>query len=197
MSILIRGGTVVTADQSFRADVYCADGVIKAVGEKLDDAQRRARRRRRRPVRHAGRHRSAHAHGAALHGHRGERGLLQRHRGGAGRRHHDDHRLRDSEPQAAAARGLRRMARLGREGLRRLFLPRRGHLVERAGAQGHGRAHQGARRQQLQAFHGVQERHHGRRRDAGEQLHPRAASWAPSAPCTPRTASWCSICSSS
>src|SRR4029453_13728270 len=36
MSILIRGGTVVTADQSIRADVYCADGLIKAVGEKLD-----------------------------------------------------------------------------------------------------------------------------------------------------------------
>src|SRR5499433_3864298 len=36
MSILIRGGTVVSADQSFRADVYCADGSIKAVGEKLD-----------------------------------------------------------------------------------------------------------------------------------------------------------------
>ncbi len=42
MSILIRGGTVVTADQSVRADVYCADGSIKAVGENLDapsDAQ--------------------------------------------------------------------------------------------------------------------------------------------------------------
>src|SRR5215470_248655 len=36
MSICIRGGTVVTADQSFRADVYCADGSIKAVGERLD-----------------------------------------------------------------------------------------------------------------------------------------------------------------
>ena len=35
MSILIRGGTVVTADQSLRADVYCADGVIKAVGPDL------------------------------------------------------------------------------------------------------------------------------------------------------------------
>ncbi|MBL8954245.1 MAG: dihydropyrimidinase [Myxococcaceae bacterium] len=35
-STLIRGGTVVTAEQTVRADVLCADGVIKAVGEKLD-----------------------------------------------------------------------------------------------------------------------------------------------------------------
>jgi dihydropyrimidinase len=36
MSLLVRGGQVVTSDHSFRADVYCADGVIKAVGPNLD-----------------------------------------------------------------------------------------------------------------------------------------------------------------
>ena len=36
MSTLIRGGTVVTAEHSFRADVYCEDGVIKAVGPNLE-----------------------------------------------------------------------------------------------------------------------------------------------------------------
>ncbi len=36
MSLLIRGGTVVTADQTCRADVYCAEGQIRAIGEKLD-----------------------------------------------------------------------------------------------------------------------------------------------------------------
>lgn len=36
MSLLIKGGTVVTADATTRADVYCADGRIVAVGENLD-----------------------------------------------------------------------------------------------------------------------------------------------------------------
>jgi dihydropyrimidinase len=36
MSIVIRGGTVVTAEQSQRADVYCEDGIVKAIGLDLD-----------------------------------------------------------------------------------------------------------------------------------------------------------------
>lgn len=35
-TILIRGGTVVTAENSFRADVLCIDGKIIAVGEKIE-----------------------------------------------------------------------------------------------------------------------------------------------------------------
>ena len=35
MSVLIKGGTVVTADQTFRADVLCADGRIAEIGENL------------------------------------------------------------------------------------------------------------------------------------------------------------------
>src|SRR5262245_28688491 len=36
MSLFIRGGTVVTAEQSYKADVYCADGVITAIGPNLE-----------------------------------------------------------------------------------------------------------------------------------------------------------------
>jgi len=36
MSVLISGGTVVTADRTRRADVYCEDGIIKAVGPDLE-----------------------------------------------------------------------------------------------------------------------------------------------------------------
>jgi hypothetical protein len=36
MTLLIRGGTVVTADDSVRADVLCRDGLIVAVGPDLE-----------------------------------------------------------------------------------------------------------------------------------------------------------------
>ena len=36
MSVIIKGGTVVNADQTFRADVYCDDGIIQAVGPDMD-----------------------------------------------------------------------------------------------------------------------------------------------------------------
>ena len=80
MSLLIRGGTVVTADQTIRADVYCAEGQIKAIGDKLDVPAGA------RTVDAGGQYvmpggiDPAHPYGAALHGHGGERGFLQRHR---------------------------------------------------------------------------------------------------------------------
>ena len=36
MTVLIKGGTVVNAEQTVRADVLCRDGRIAAVGENLD-----------------------------------------------------------------------------------------------------------------------------------------------------------------
>ena len=36
MTVLIKGGTVINADLTLRADVLCRDGQITAVGEDLD-----------------------------------------------------------------------------------------------------------------------------------------------------------------
>ncbi len=36
MSLLIRGATVITHDESYRADVLCAEGLIRAIGMNLD-----------------------------------------------------------------------------------------------------------------------------------------------------------------
>tara|TARA_R110002126_G_scaffold3263_1_gene18401 strand:+ start:103212 stop:104675 length:1464 start_codon:yes stop_codon:yes gene_type:complete len=36
MSILIKGGTIVTAERTYKSDVYCENGVIKAIGEDLE-----------------------------------------------------------------------------------------------------------------------------------------------------------------
>lgn len=36
MSLLIRGATVVTHEESYRADVLCANGLIQAIGENLE-----------------------------------------------------------------------------------------------------------------------------------------------------------------
>ncbi|GAK32570.1 D-hydantoinase/dihydropyrimidinase [alpha proteobacterium Q-1] len=36
MSVLIKGGTIVTAEHSTKADIYCEDGVIKAVGQNIE-----------------------------------------------------------------------------------------------------------------------------------------------------------------
>ena len=38
MSVLIKGGTIVNADQTFSAEVLCRNGIIDAIGQDLDDA---------------------------------------------------------------------------------------------------------------------------------------------------------------
>ena len=35
MSVLIKNGTIVNADQSFQADVLCADGKIQEIGSNI------------------------------------------------------------------------------------------------------------------------------------------------------------------
>ena len=101
MTTIVRGGTVVNADRSFRADVLCHDGKIVAVGDNLDAPAARASDRRRRSIRDARRDRPAHPHAIALHGHGHGRRFLHRHRGGSGRRHDHDHRLRHSRTRSS------------------------------------------------------------------------------------------------
>ena len=36
MKLLVQGGTVTTAERSYRADVLCIDGIIAAIGDNLD-----------------------------------------------------------------------------------------------------------------------------------------------------------------
>ncbi len=173
---LIRGGTVVNADRQFRADVLCVDGKIHSVGEKLD-APAGAQ-----TIDAGGQYVmpggiDPHTHmqlpfmgtvavddffdgtAAALAG--GTTSIID---------------FVIPNPAAAADGGLPAVARLGREGRSRLRLSRRRDLVERGSTRRHGPPGQGRRRQQLQALHGLQERHHVRRRDAGEQLQARAGA---------------------
>ena len=42
MTVLIKGGTVVNADRTFRADVLCQNGKITAVAESIDDVPKGA-----------------------------------------------------------------------------------------------------------------------------------------------------------
>lgn len=42
MSLLIRGATVVTHEESYRADVLCANGLIQAIGENLETLDRKS-----------------------------------------------------------------------------------------------------------------------------------------------------------
>ena len=166
MSILIRGGRIVTA-----ADDYVADVLVE--GER-DRADRRRSRRRRRPddrrgrqVRPAGLHRPAHAsrHAVRRHGH--DRRL----RVGPGirrvRRHDLPRRLLHPGTGPDVRRGARGLAREGeRQDADRLRLPHRDHRPARGGAARGARHAARAGHHLLQALHGLQERPAGRRRDA-------------------------------
>ena len=197
MSAFIRGGTVVNADRSFRADVVCDEGKIVDVGENLKaPAGAKVIDGGGQYVMPGGIDPHTHMELPFM-GTVASEDFSVGHRRGARRRHDDDHRLRDPVAEGEPAGGVPQVARLGREIGGRLQLPRRGHLVGQDRARRHGHAGAQARRQQLQAFHGLQERDHGRRRSAGEQLQRARWSWARCRPCTRKTANWCSSCSGS
>ncbi len=98
MSVLIKGGTVVTADETRRADVLCNNGKIVEVGSGIDAPA--GAKIVEWSVRHAGRDRSAYAYAASVYGHRDQRGFLYRHGSRSGRWHDDDYRFR--HPESAA-----------------------------------------------------------------------------------------------
>jgi dihydropyrimidinase len=64
---IIKNGTIVTADLTYKADVKIEDGVITEIGPNLSGGDEVARRDR--LLCHAGRHRSAHPSRNAVHGH--------------------------------------------------------------------------------------------------------------------------------
>src|SRR5208337_1855394 len=86
-------------------------------------------------------------------------------------RHDDGRRLLHPEPQPAADGGLRRLREALEGRGRGLFIPHVRHLLERRGARGHGQGGQG-RRDDLQAFHGLQGRADGQRRGDVRLLRP-------------------------
>ena len=161
MSLVIKGGTIVAADRSYKADVLVEGETIKAIGEGLKgDTTLDAAGL----FRHAGRHRSAHPSRHAVHGHQFGRQLRKRHQGRAFRRHDDGGRLLHSRPRPAADGGLRR---LGQAARRRACADYSYHMcitywsdkVREDMAKVVDR-----RRDDLQALHGLQGRADGQRR---------------------------------
>ena len=107
MRTLITNGTIVTADGSTAADVL-VDGETIAADRARPGGRRRDRRRdhrRDRQVRHPGRHRRPHPHGAAVRRHVRQGHLRDRDARGGVRRHDLDRRLRG--PVARASRCAR------------------------------------------------------------------------------------------
>ena len=161
MSLLIRGGTVVTADQTFRADV-CA---TRASSRPSATSSRR--RRARRIVDAGGQYVmpggiDPHTHmELPFMGTVASEDFFTGTAAGARRRHHDDHRLRHPRPQAASCS---RRTSSGAAGRRRRRPTTRSTSPSPGGATRctttWARCAR-ARRQQLQALHGLQGRHHG------------------------------------
>ena len=166
MSVLIKGGRVITAADDYVGDIFVEDERISLIGE---IARRRSRQgdRRVRQVRPAGRGRSAHAPRHAVRGHDDDRRRRVGPEGGGARRHHLPRRLL----HPGAGHELRGLARgLEVEGRRqaadRHGLPHRGHRPEGGRLAGGARVAARPGHHLLQALHGLQGRADGRRRDA-------------------------------
>ena len=162
MSKLIKGGTVVTADVTYKADVFVQHGKIVAIGEKLDVAPDHVLDASGCYVMPGGIDPHTHMEMPFMGTHSAD-DFLSGTRAGAFRRHDDDGRFRAPRHQPVADRGAAGLAPEGRQGGGRLFLPHGGHLVGRAGVEGDAGGGE-ARHQHLQALHGLQGRADGERR---------------------------------
>ena len=166
MSVLIKGGRVITAADDYVADIFVENERISLIGESLDVAAD-TRDRRVRALRAPGRGRSAHAPRHAVRRHDDDRRRRVGPAGGGARRHHLPRRLL----HPGAGHELRRRARrLEVEGRRqagdRHGLPHRRHRPEGGRlARGAGDAARPGHHL-VQALHGLQGRADGRRRDA-------------------------------
>ena len=156
--ILIRGGTVVNHDHSWRADVLVDGDKIVAFGSLPRRAHRHRGDRCRRLLRDAGRHRPAYPSRTRLHGQRLRRRFRMGHQGGAGRRHHHGRGLLHSRSRAIDAGGVSGLAPQIREGGVRLRLPHGGDVMVETGVRRDGDRRQNLRHQHLQALHGLQGR---------------------------------------
>ena len=191
MTILIRGGTVMNHDHSWRADVLVDGETIVAVGPSLDPPSGTE-------VIDAG---GCYVMPGGIDPHThlempfmgtvtaddfewGTKAALCR-------RHHDGRGFLHSRSRAIDAGGVSGLAPQIREGGVRLRLPHGGDLVVKPGVRRDGDRRQDLRHQHLQALHGLQGRVDGQRRRALQlvrALRPsrRACRW-----CMPRTAtSW-------
>ena len=162
MSTVIKGGTVVTADMTYQADVLIEGDKIAAIGkdlkgDKVLDASGCY-------VMPGGIDPHTHLEMPFM-GTTALRGLLLRHARGAVGRHHHGRRLRAARQQAVAGRRAAGLAPEGRQGDLGLQLPHGDHLVGRAGVEGDARGRQ-ARGQHLQGVHGLQGRADDERRRA-------------------------------
>ena len=198
-ALVIRGGTVVNADREQRADVLCVDGRIVAVGDGVA-AQAPAGAQ---TLDASGQY--VLPGGIDPHTHMqlpfmGTVTMDDFFTGTSGSRMAGgtttiiDFVIPD--PQEPRAGRLPEVAWLGREVGGRLLSF---HVAitwwdEHRASADMGTLVQQERREQLQALHGLQKRHHVRRRNAGEQLQTRVWSWVPCPPCTPKTANWCFCC---
>ena len=160
MSLVIRGGTVLTADRSYRADVRVEGEKIVEIGENLKgdstlDASECY-------VMPGGIDPHTHLEMPFM-GTTTAENFESGTKAALVRRDDDGRRLLHPRPQPAADGGLRRLGPAVEERRRRLFLSHVHHLLERSGPCGHGQGRQGWRHD-LQAFHGLQGLADGQRR---------------------------------